>query len=79
MVGQYEGSGGDEHLLSFDGLEDLDLEARLSQLSAWALVCAQRGAACGLQLPGCHLPIGRGAEHQASLQRALALFGEAPP
>ncbi|MGB8693696.1 MAG: DUF58 domain-containing protein [Steroidobacteraceae bacterium] len=79
MVGQYEGSGGDEHLLSFAGLEDLDLEARLSQLAAWALICAQRGAACGLQLPGCQLPIGRGAEHQASLQRALALFGEAPP
>ncbi len=78
MVGQYEGSGGDEHLLSFAGLEDLDLEARLSQLAAWALMCAQRGAACGLQLPGCQLPFGRGAEHQASLQRALALFGEVP-
>ena len=78
MVGQYEGSGGDEHLLSFSGLEDLDLEARLSQLAAWALECAKRGAACGLQLPGCQLPFGRGAEHQASLQRALALYGETP-
>lgn len=78
MVGQYAGSGGDEHLLSFSGLEDLDLEARLSQLAAWALACAERGAACGLQLPGCQLPLGRGAAHQANLQRALALYGEAP-
>jgi uncharacterized protein (DUF58 family) len=78
MVGQYEGDGGDEHLLSFAGLEDLDLEARLSQLAAWAVDCDRRGAACGLNLPGVQLALGRGAGHQVELQRALALYGESP-
>jgi uncharacterized protein (DUF58 family) len=79
MVAQYEGSGGEEHLLSFAGLEDLDLETRLSQLAAWAVDCDRRGAACGLNLPGAQVALGRGAEHQLAVQRALALYGEAPP
>ena len=79
MVGQYESEGGDEHLLSFRGLEDLDLETRLSQLAAWALDCDRRGARCGLDLPGAQLALGRGADHQVALQRALALYAESPP
>ncbi len=79
MVAQYQGTGGSEHLLSFAGLEALDLEARLSQLSAWVLECARPDAACALQLPGVDLPLGRGAAHRTSLLRALALYGlEAP-
>jgi len=79
MVGQYEGDVGDEHLLSFRGLEDLDLEARLRQLAAWAVDCDRRGARCGLDLPGVQVALGRGADHQVELQRALALYGESPP
>ena len=79
MVAQYEGDGGDEHMLSFAGLEDLDLEARLSQLAAWAVDCDRSGAACGLSLPGAQRALGRGAEHQIELQRTLALYGEVPP
>jgi uncharacterized protein (DUF58 family) len=78
MVAQYEGDGGDEHLLGFAGLEDLDLEARLSQIAAWAIDCDRSGAACGLNLPGAQLALGRGTEHQVELQRALALYGDAP-
>lgn len=79
MVAHYEGDGGDEHLLRFSGLEDLDLEARLSQLAAWAIDCDRRGARCGLDLPGVQLALGRGADHQVALQRALALYPESLP
>ena len=79
MVAQYEGAGGEEVVLGFAGLEALDLEARLSQLAAWAIDCERRGAACALQLPGCELALGRGAAHYTALQRALALYGETPP
>lgn len=79
MVGQYAGTGGSDHLLSFAGLESLDLEARLSQLSNWVNACARLDAACALRLPGVELPLGRGAEHRAALLRALALYGAAPP
>ena len=78
MVGLYEGTGGGEHWLSFVGLEALDLEVRLSQLCAWALECARRGAACSLRLPGCELPLGRSSGHRTALLRALAGYGEAP-
>jgi uncharacterized protein (DUF58 family) len=75
MVGQYAGSGGGDHLLSFAGLETLDLEARLSQLCAWVLECSRQDAACALRLPGHELPCGRGAAHRTLLLRALALHG----
>ncbi len=69
------GSGGSDYLFSFDGLESLDLEARLSQLAAWIIECARRDAACGLRLPGADAPLGRGAAHRAALLRQLALYG----
>ena len=75
MVAQYQGTGGSEHLLSFAGLESLDLEARLSQLCSWVHDCARLDAACALQLPGVALPLGHGAAHRTKLLRALALYG----
>jgi uncharacterized protein (DUF58 family) len=78
MVSQYEGAGGNDQLLSFAGLESLDLEARLSQLSLWVGACARLDTACGLHLPGIEIPAGRGAAHRAALLRALALYGTEP-
>ena len=75
MVAQYAASSGSDYLFSFDGLESLDLEARLSQLAAWINECARPNAACGLRLPGADLPLGRGAAHRTLLLRALALYG----
>ena len=79
MVGQYAGSAGIDHLLSFAGLESLDLEAQLSQLSAWVDDCERVGAASALSLPGAELPLGRGAGHRTTLLRTLALYGAAAP
>ena len=75
MVSQYEGAGGSDRLLSFAGLESLDLEARLSQVSAWIEACARMDVACGLTLPGVEIAADRGAGHRAALLRALALYG----
>jgi len=79
LVGQYAGVAGAEYRLGPDGLEGLDLEARLSQLAAWIEACERSGSRYCLQLPGVQLPLGRGAEHRRALQRALALYpGGAP-
>ena len=78
MVGQYAGGGGSDHVLSFAGLEALDLEARLSQLCAWVEQCVRIDAAYALRLPGCDLPLGRGAAHRAQVLRELALYGGEP-
>jgi uncharacterized protein (DUF58 family) len=75
MVGQYAGSAGSEYRLSFADLQPLDVEARLSQLCAWVDECARIGAACELELPGVHVPLGRGAHHRTAALRALALYG----
>jgi uncharacterized protein (DUF58 family) len=75
MVGQYAGAAGSDYRLSFAGLESLDLEARLSQLCAWVDECASIGAACELELPGLHVPLGRGPHHRTVALRALALYG----
>ena len=79
MVGQYEGAGGADHVLSFVGLEALELEIRLSQVCAWAQTCARLNAASALRLPGVELPLGRGAAHHMALLRALALYGVESP
>ncbi|MBS0388462.1 MAG: DUF58 domain-containing protein [Proteobacteria bacterium] len=78
LVAQYSGSGGSDYLFSFAGLESLDLEARLSQIAVWIGECAQRDAACGLQLPAAQAPTARGAAHRTALLRQLALYGEGP-
>jgi uncharacterized protein (DUF58 family) len=77
MVGQYSGASGGDYRLTFEGLESLDLEARLSQLCAWADECARIGAAYELDLPGTGVPMGRGARHRTQVLRALALYGAA--
>ena len=78
MVGQYAGSGGSDYLLSFAGLESLDLEARLSQLTAWVNDCSRTDAAYALRLPGAELPLGRGGAHRVRVLRELALYGGGP-
>ncbi len=78
MVGQYAGAGGSDYRLSFSGLETLELEARLSQLCAWVDECTRIGAAYELELPGVHLPLGRGSGQRTAALRALALYAAAP-
>lgn len=48
-------------------------EAALSRLCAWVLAAEQRGLDYGLRLPGRHIPLGQGAQHQRHCLEALAL------
>jgi uncharacterized protein (DUF58 family) len=75
MVAQYAANADSDYLFSFDGLESLEPEDRLSQLAAWINQCSLSDTACGLRLPGAELPIGRGTAHRTLLLRALALYG----
>jgi len=79
MVGQYAGAAGSDYRLSLAGLEALGLEAGLSQLCLWVETCSRMGATCALDLPGTHVPPGRGADHRTILLRALALHGIPAP
>ncbi|MGE0485157.1 MAG: DUF58 domain-containing protein [Gammaproteobacteria bacterium] len=51
-----------------------DVEARLSQLTAWALEAHRRGVSFALQLPHASVPSGQGPRHLETCLRTLALY-----
>ena len=57
---------------------DLDVEARLSRLSAWVLAAERTTRPFALSLPGTLLTVSSGAEHRRRALSALALYPEAP-
>ena len=76
---------GDVHGQSSESVEALDwravaslgdVEARLSQLTAWVLEAERRGARYALTLPGHAIALGQGTAHRDTCLRALALFGD---
>jgi uncharacterized protein (DUF58 family) len=62
--------------ISWDLLSGLDLESRLSTLTAWVLMADHRQLAYSLSLPGREIAPGLGLEHRKSCLEALALFGQ---
>lgn len=73
LVSQYEGEAGSEHVLDFTTLHGFGLEARLSQLAAWAIDCERRGERYALRLPRQTIGSGVGATHLRQCLTALAL------
>ena len=73
---QFEGAaGGGPVLLDFGALPStLDVEQKLSRLTAWVLACERAARPCGLVLPGVHIAPGQGREHRRAMLTALALF-----
>jgi uncharacterized protein (DUF58 family) len=71
----FEGSGGGPVMLDWRALPaDLDVEARLSRLSAWVLAAERTARPFALSLPGFALPPSQGREHRRLALTALALF-----
>lgn len=55
---------------------DLDVERRLSRLTAWVLAAERETRPFALTLPGAGLPASSGREHRRAVLTALALYGE---
>ena len=73
MVKQFQETLDRELWLDWDELPELDVEARLSQLTRWVLDAEAGQLSYGLRLPGTrHLP-SRGPAHERACLRALAL------
>lgn len=70
---QYAGTDVVSHVFDWDGLPQLDAEARLSQLCRWILDAHERGEAFGLRLPGVYLPPNVGSAQRERCLDALAL------
>lgn len=71
----YEGAAPASLQLSWAALPlGLDVEKRLSRLTAWVLRAEQEGRSYGLALPGEQIPPGQGPAHRQQVLTALALF-----
>jgi len=77
LTKQYQGGGGGDSLLRLDDLpSQLDLEAKLSRLAAWAVRSESAGRRFGLELAETRIALGTGA---AQLDRVLAALALHPP
>jgi uncharacterized protein (DUF58 family) len=76
LVKEVAGGSEQPQIFEFEALRNLDVEARLSQLTRWCLDAAETGAAFGLVLPQETIALGSGERHLHRCLRALALFGE---
>lgn len=74
MVKQFTELLDQELWLDWNALPELDLEARLSQLTRWVLDMEDQRHAYGLRLPGLVIAPNRGEVHQYECLRALALY-----
>lgn len=75
MVKRFHGQHAAQVSLSWAATARLgDIEARLSQLAAWALEAHRRGASFALDLPGASVPQGEGPRHLEACLRMLALY-----
>jgi len=79
LTKQWSGRGAAELWLDWAALPgDLDVEQRLSRLTAWVLAADQSQRRYGLRLPGIEVPAQRGSPHRDRCLELLALYGEVP-
>jgi len=78
-VRNYSSIAAEPEWLDWHALEDLEPEARLSQLCRWVLDADAAGRCYGIRLPGTQIDLGGGAEHRSACLRALARFPHESP
>jgi len=75
MVAQYHSPAGTRRLLSFEPLQRLSTEQKLSQLTLWVLECERHDEHYALQLPTQSVAEGHGAAQRRSCLELLAQYG----
>ncbi len=75
LVKQFEGGNDSVLWLSWDSLNGMAVEERLSQLCRWVLDAHRCGKHYGLAIPGKKLSPAFTLQHQRQCLEALALFG----
>jgi uncharacterized protein (DUF58 family) len=77
LVKQWFGEADQPLILQWDDLPDLEVEARLSQLTRWIVQAHGRGLAFGLRVPGVDLAASAGDVHFHACLRILAQYSGA--
>lgn len=76
LTKEFAGAEGGDVTLDWNALpEDLDVEARLSRLTAWVVAAAAESVAFSLRLPGGRYGPDSGTAHEEACLKRLALFG----
>jgi uncharacterized protein (DUF58 family) len=75
MVAHYHAPAGTQRLLSFEPLQALSVEQKLSQLTLWVLECERLDENYALQLPGRSIPEGHGAAQRRACLQLLSQYG----
>lgn len=75
-IKQYAGTAVTSHLFTWDSLEGLGTEARLSQLCRWIIDAHAAGRPYGLKIPSVSIEVNVGDPHRQRCLTALALFQE---
>lgn len=76
LTKEFAGAEGGDVTLDWNALpEDLDVEARLSRLTAWVVAAGAASVAFSLRLPGGRHGPDSGAAHAEACLKRLALFG----
>ncbi len=76
LTKEFAGAEGGEVTLDWNALpEDLDVEARLSRLTAWVIAASAASVSFSLTLPGGHYGPDSGPAHEDACLKRLALFG----
>jgi uncharacterized protein (DUF58 family) len=71
---QFAGTAVISHVFTWDSLDGIGVEARLSQLCRWIIDAHAAGRAYGLDIPGVHIGPNVGDAHRQRCLTALALF-----
>ncbi len=74
QIKQYAGTSVTSHLLDWESLPGLEVEARLSQLTRWIEDAHSAERAYGLRIPGVDIRENIGRAHRQKCLTALALF-----
>ncbi|GLS03153.1 hypothetical protein GCM10007860_02960 [Chitiniphilus shinanonensis] len=73
-VKSFDSAQGAQSVVDWDAAAPLDVEGRLSRLTAWLLRAEGSGERYGLNLPGQRIEIDHGPQHLARCLEALATF-----
>jgi uncharacterized protein (DUF58 family) len=75
---QFSGADTSSQWFDFDGIENADVEQRLSILTRWIIDADQTHRDYGLRLPGQEFPPAHGEAHRCKALESLAFFNELP-
>ena len=75
---QFSGADTSSQWFDFDGIDNADIEQRLSILTRWIIDADQTHRDYGLRLPGQEFPPAHGEAHRCKALGSLAFFNEPP-